>query len=188
MWEERPAYQRAQAKIIWVGLLLLLAGCAARSPTHRLPTTALPSRLDLYFERYCDYSGSLGIGFDPSQTYDYRFRQWLKMTSDPELKRLFVLQHLHREVECALADYQRGVLTTGKMSARPLTLEEWQSTRSGIRSQIDDLAAFSAFTNFSITTCAPLDRPDPGLDADWIGELRDKLRSVTNRPVAGPAP
>lgn len=87
-------------------LLLLLAGCSPDQPRSLRPIAPLPEGLDSYFERYCDYTGGLGIGFVPSHTYDFRFRQRLKTTHDPELKRLFVLDHLHGEVEFALDDFQ----------------------------------------------------------------------------------
>ena len=167
-------------------LALVIAGCAAHSPPSSRPAATLPPRLDSYFESYCDYTGGLGIGFVPSHTYDYRFRQRLKTAQDPELKRLFVLQHLHRDVEFALDDFKRGIVRTGKSSSRPLTLLEWQSTQQSIQTQIDDLAAYSAFTNFVSTTSDPLDPPDPSLDRNWVDGLRGKLRSITNAPAANP--
>jgi hypothetical protein len=163
---------------------LVVAGCTAHSPTNSPPAVALPPRLDSYFESYCDEVGNLGIGFDPSHTYDYRFRQHLKTTRDPELKRLFVLQHLHRDVEFALDDFQRGIVRTGQLESRPLTPSEWRSTQQSIQTQIDDLAAYSAFTNFVSTARDPLDPSDPSLDKDWIEELRGKLRSITNAPAS----
>jgi len=60
---------------------------------------SLPPRLDSYFEEYCDYTGNMGIGFVADHTWDYQFRHRLKTTTDPELKRLFVLQHLYADVE-----------------------------------------------------------------------------------------
>lgn len=144
----------------------------------------MPARLDSYFESYCDYTGGLGIGFDPSHTYDYRFRQRLKTTEDPELKRLFVLQNLHRDVEFALDDFEKGIVQTGKTSSRPLTLSEWQSTRRNIQTQIDDLATYTTFTDFASVGRDPLHPNDPRLDSMWIDDLRGRLRSVTNTPTA----
>ena len=156
----------------------------AHLPPYPLPTATLPPRLDSYFESYCDYTGGLGIGFVPSHTYDYRFRQRLKTSKDPELKRLFVLQHLHEDVEFALDDFQQGIVKTGKSSSRVLTLSEWQSTQRSIQTQINDLAAYSAFTNFATAIRDPMDPADPSLDTSWIEELRERLRSVTSAPAA----
>ncbi len=164
-------------------MMLLFAGCTKQTPLTPPPDVALPPRLDWYFENYCDYTGSLGIGFDPSHTYDYRFRQRLKTTLDPELKRLFVLQQLHRDVEYALDDFEKGIVRTGKSSSRPLTFSEWQSARQSIRTQIGDLDAYSAFSNFSKARPDRFDSPNPSLDSSWIEELRGKLRSVTNTPA-----
>jgi hypothetical protein len=165
--------------------MLLLAGCSRQTPpSSPVAAVALPPRLDSYFESYCDYTGGLGIGFDASQTYDYRFRQHLKETHDPELKRLFVLQHLHRDVEFALDDFEKGIVRTGNISSRPLSLSEWQDTRKSIQTQIDDLAMYYAFTNFAKVKRDPLDPPNPKSDSMWIEELRGKLRSITNAPAA----
>src|SRR4051812_48351155 len=109
--------------VLLIALVLAASGCS-KQPEHAASpsTVTLPPRLDSYFEQYCDYTGSLGIGFVAWHTYDYRFRQHLKETHDPELKRLFVLQHLNRDVEFALNDFEKGIVRTGKTSSRPLTL------------------------------------------------------------------
>jgi hypothetical protein len=164
--------------------LLLAAGCTKQTPPNFPSSVVLPPRLDSYFETYCDYTGGLGIGFVPSHTYDYRFRQGLKTTHDPELKRLFVLQHLHRDVEFALDDFEKGIVRTGKSSFKPLTSQEWQSTQRSIQTQIDDLAAYTAFTNFVTAVRDPLDPADPSLDSKWIEDLYRKLRGITNAPAA----
>ena len=53
-----------------------------------------------------------------------------------------------------------------------------------IQTQIDHLAAYSAFTNFSIARHDPLDPVDLSLDSSWIEKLRGRLRGVTNAPAA----
>jgi hypothetical protein len=169
----------------FVVLVIFFAGCA-EAPRVNSRDAALPPRLNSYFETYCDYTGGLGIGFDPSHTYDYRFRQHLKTVHDPELKRLFVLQNLHRNVEFALNDFERGIMQTGKSSSRPLTLSEWQSTRQNIETQINDLVTYSAFTNFAVASNNPFDQSDSGLDVIWIDELRARLHSITNIPASRP--
>src|SRR5208283_843825 len=121
-------------------LLLLLTSCGGQSPTSSQSAAALPPRLQSHFEDDCDYTGNLGIGFVPTHTYDYRFRQRLKTTQDVELKRLFVIQQLYRDIGFALDDFERGRIRIGQASYRPLTLSEWQSTRQSIQTQIDDLA------------------------------------------------
>ncbi|MEW6156823.1 MAG: hypothetical protein AB1813_05285 [Verrucomicrobiota bacterium] len=169
-----------------IALLLAANGCSNQSeqaaPTSPTSSVVLPPRLDSYFEYYCDYTGSLGIGFDASQTYDYRFRQHLKETRDPELKRLFVLQHLHRDVELALEEFEKGIVRTGKPASRPLTLPEWREKQMSIQRQMDDLAAYSAFTNFATARHDPFDPPEPKMDSMWIEELLGKFRSITNAP------
>jgi hypothetical protein len=67
----------------------------------------------------------MGIGFAGWDTYLYRFHQQLRTTSDPELKRLFVLANLHREVDLALDNFAMGIVIIGQSSSRPLTLSEW---------------------------------------------------------------
>jgi hypothetical protein len=166
-------------------MVVAIGGCSQQPERVRSANASLPLGLDSYFERYCDYTGGLGIGFVPSHTYDYQFRQHLKATHDPELKRLFVLQHLHRDVEFALNDFKAGIRRTGKSSSQPLTFSEWQSTQERIRSQIDDLAIYVAFTNFASVQHDPFTRIDPNLDESWIDELRGTLRSVTNAPANG---
>lgn len=166
-------------------LVLVTSGCSDRPQSAAPSTTAtLPPRLNSYFEQYCDYTGGMGIGFDASQTYDFRFRQHLKATQDPELKRLFVLQHLHRDVEFALRDFEQGILRTGKSSTRPLTPPEWRDTREAIESRIDDLATYYAFTNFATRYRDPLASHDPTLDSNRVEELRGDLRRISNAPTA----
>jgi hypothetical protein len=171
-----------RAPAISFALVVLLGGCATQQ--SRNSPVALPLRLDSYFEDYCDYTGSLGIGFVAWHTFDYRFRQHLKATQDPELKRLFVLQNLHRDVEISLREFGAGIVVTGKTSSRPLTLSEWRSTQQRIQTQIDDLAAYTAFTNFATVSHDTMDRSDRTLDASWVEELRETLRSITNAPAA----
>jgi hypothetical protein len=168
----------------YVALFALLSGCATHPPHVSPDAAALPFRLDSYFEDYCDYTGSLGIGFEAWHTYDYRFRQHLKTTPDPELKRLFVLRHLFSDVESELRDFERGIVRTGKTSSRALTLSEWQSTQQRIQARIADLSAYSACTNISTVSADPMDRSDPALEASWVEELRETLRSITNAPAA----
>lgn len=168
-----------------MALLVAVSGCLKQGEQAVTPSTVvMPPRLDSYLEQYCDYTGSLGIGFDASHTYDYRFRQHLKATHDPEIKRLFVLQHLHRDVELALGDFEKGIIRTGKTSSRPLTLSEWQNKRKEIQAQIDDLATYSAFTNFATMDRDPLNPLNPKLDTMWIEELNGKLRGISNSQAA----
>src|SRR5262252_3026349 len=97
-----------RTSVLMLALVLAASGCSKQPERTAQPSTShLPPRLDSYFEDYCDYTGGMGIGFVASHTYDYRFRQHLKETHDPELKRLFVLQHLHRDVEFALGDFEK---------------------------------------------------------------------------------
>jgi hypothetical protein len=168
----------------YLALLLILAGCDSHPPPSSPPTAALPPGLDSYFKLYCGYTGGMGIGFVADHTYDYRFRQHLRMTSDPELKRLFVLEHLHRDVDIALDDFEKGIVMTGKSASVPLTPAEWQGTREKIEAQINDLAVYSAFTRFSTVSDDSMIPSDPNLDTAWLEELRERLRSVTLDPAA----
>src|ERR1043165_7621946 len=124
-----------------IGAMLLfslaLAGC---SDKHQPPATqaALPDRMQSRFEDYCDETGNLGIGFVAWHTYDYRFRQCLKRTQDPELKRLYVLENLHRDTQLALDDLEKGIIRTGQTSSRPLAAPEWLAARQRILQQIED--------------------------------------------------
>ena len=100
------------------------------------------TKLDTYFTQYCNDTGGLGIGFVASHTYDYKFRQRLKSTTDPELKRLFVLQHLYRDVDSKIRDYERGQIRVGKVDYRKMTPEETETARKELLVMLDDLAAF----------------------------------------------
>jgi hypothetical protein len=171
-------------------LFVTLLGCSEKPPSvaSRSPAAAqaaLPDGLQSYFEACCDDTGSLGIGFVAWHTYDYRFRQYLKRTQDPELKRLYVLENLHRDTGLALNDLQKGIIRTGKSSSRPLTAAEWQAAHESILQQIEDLGRYTTFTNYATTTRDPMDSPDPHL-MFWVQDLRETLRSITNAPGANP--
>ncbi len=100
------------------------------------------SKLDTYFEHYCDYTGGLGIRFVASHTYDYKFRQHLKETKDTELKRLFVLQHLYRDVDFDMRDYERGEIRVGKVKYRKMTKAEMEAAKTKLLEMLDDLEKF----------------------------------------------
>jgi hypothetical protein len=137
----------------------MLCGCASHQahPT----STVRDAKLDGYFERYCDYTGGMGVGFVASHTYDFEFRQHLKTTQDAELRRLFVWQQLYREVDFAISDFECGIVMTGKSSSRQMTAEERASTRLSIMERLDDLARF--------------DTGDPQRE---IAEFRERLSRV----------
>ena len=100
------------------------------------------TRLQMYFERYCDYVGGLGIGFVASHTYDYKFRQHLKTTDDQELKRLFVLQRLYLEVDLAMHDYEAGQIRIGKSEYRQMTADEKIDAKNLLLEKLQDLERF----------------------------------------------
>src|SRR5687768_15965464 len=104
--------------------VLVIFLCCGHNESQSQETALEKSKLDTYFERYCDYTGGLGIRHVASHTYDYKFRQHLKETKDPELKRLFVLQHLYRELDFAMRDYERGEIRVGKVEYRKMTQTE----------------------------------------------------------------
>jgi hypothetical protein len=93
-------------------LCLVSIGCSQKPP--QAPSVALPNGLQSRFEDYCDYTGGLGIGFVAWHTYDYRFRQHLKRTQDPELKRLYVLENLHRGTAVAIDNLETDQMQTGR--------------------------------------------------------------------------
>jgi hypothetical protein len=137
-------------------------------------------------ESYCDSTGGRGIGFEPSHTYDYRFRQRLKTRQAPELRRLFVLHHLHLDFEFQLKDFEKGAVRPGKSSYRPLALAEGESTPDSMGNQIDDLASYTTLINFSTTSVDLLAPCDPALEVIWIEHLGGRLRKATNAPVTHP--
>jgi hypothetical protein len=169
---------------ICLTLAFLLSGCATPPTGKGRAGATLPPRLDSYFEEYCDYTGNMGIGFSPDHTWDYEFRHRLKGTADPELKRLFVLQNLYRDVEFALRDLDAGKIRTGQAEYRPLTADEWLVTRGEIQRKIDDLTAYASFTNFTGSSFDPMYKPDPSLDLARVDNLRQQLRGITNAPAA----
>jgi hypothetical protein len=123
-----------QSAALCVAIVFLIAGVAGgQQPSES------DAALDRHFDRYCDYTGGLGIGFVPSHTYDYQFRQRLKKSEDRELKRLFVLQHLYRDVELAVSDFEEGVIHIGKGERRAMTAEERVSVGKQILEKLDDL-------------------------------------------------
>ena len=84
----------------------------------------------------------MGIGVVASHTYDYRFRQHLKSTNDPELKRLFVLWHLYRELDSAMRYYQEGRISFGKGQYRKMTADEKAVAKKELLEILDDLETF----------------------------------------------
>ena len=117
------------------------------------------SKLDTYFVRYCDYTGGMGIGFVASHSYDFKFRQHLKETKDPELKRLFVLQHLYGDLDVAMSHYERGEIRVGKAEYRKMTLAETVTAKKRLMEMLDDLEKF-----------------DPRDSEREIAEVRTKLK------------
>jgi hypothetical protein len=99
-------------------------------------------KLDKYFNRFCDYTGGMGIGFVSTHTYDLAFRQQLKKSQDPELKRFFVLKNLFVEIQFDIDEYQKGVKRVGKTEYQPLTPEEKTQARQQILETLHDLDAF----------------------------------------------
>ena len=107
-----------------------------------LPETQDVSKLQEYFERYCDDDESLGIGFVAWHTYDHKFRQHLKNTNDEELKRLFVLRHLYQHVDFALSDFEENKIQIGKNMSRKMTDDEKKERREEILGMLDDIEEF----------------------------------------------
>jgi hypothetical protein len=139
----------------------VMVACLCCGTKVTLAQNAAPqtSKLDTYFEQYCNYTGGLGIGFVASHTYDYKFRQHLKETKDTELKRLFVLQHLYRDVALDMRDYERGEIRVGKVEYRKMTKAETEAAKTRLLEMLDDLERF-----------------DPKDPEDEIARNRSKLK------------
>ena len=112
------------------------------------------TRLNKYFNRFCDYTGGLD-----NMSVDYAFRQQLKKTKDEELKRLFVLKHLYREVRFDMDDYVKEHIRIGKTEIRSMTDKEKSQAKEKILQKLDDLEMF-----------------DPGDPKGEIAEHRNKLK------------
>jgi hypothetical protein len=149
-------------KCISILLALSLAHCCCgEEPAKPVAPSTLDAKLNARFEHYCDYTGNLGIGFVASDTYDYKFRQRLKATKDPELKRLFVLQHLYRGVGSGISTFEEGIVITGKNVSRKMTPQERASTRAEISKTLLELTEL-----------------DPGDPEREIAKLRDRLSRI----------
>lgn len=144
---------------LWGLFVLIVCLCCGHNDTHAQDSAPKKSKLDTYFERYCNYTGGLGIGFVASHTYNFKFRQHLKKTKDPELKRLFVLQHLYDDVDLAMRDYERGEIRVGKVEYRKMTQAEMEAAKKQLVAMLDDLAEF-----------------DPDDSEHEIAENRSKLK------------
>ena len=115
------------------GAFAQIAPSSAKSGAGVPPESAM---LQSHFERYCDYRGGLPIG-----SYDIKFRQQLKLTDDNELKRLFVLKHLYRDLDAAMRDFRVGEVRVGKVGYRVMTDAERVAARRKISKLLDDLKA-----------------------------------------------
>jgi hypothetical protein len=137
---------------------LLFSGCACKQAST---ARAHDPKLDSYFERYCDYTGGLGIFHVPADRADYEYRQRLKKTRDVEVKRVLVVQHLYPETSSAISDYERGVVMIGKGVYRPMTAKERASARASINERLDDLSRY-----------------EPGDPEGKIAQLRERMRKA----------
>ena len=90
--------------------------------------------LQSHFLRYCDYQAGL-----PDGSYDLKFRQQLKLTDDNELKRLFVLKHLYRDLGFAERDFHAGRVRVGKVEYRAMTDPEREAAKRKVSKMLDDL-------------------------------------------------
>ena len=95
------------------------------------------SRLNKYFNRFCDYTGGLD-----DMSVDYAFRQQLKKTKDEELKRLFVLKHLYREVRFEMDDYEKERIRIGKTAYRSMNEKEKSQAKEKVVEKLNDLEMF----------------------------------------------
>jgi hypothetical protein len=136
------------------------------------------------FEEYCDGHGS--SGFEAWDTLDYQFRQRLKRTQDPELKRLYVLSKLHMQATLVVSGLENTVEAAGHGGSPPMTPSELHAAQQRILELIEELAAYTSFTNFATASRRPLDIADPAVNPKWVEELRARLRSLTSNPAANP--
>jgi len=124
-------------------------------------TPEVNARLDSYFHRYCDYIGNMAPGFVAWHNYDFAYRHRLSITEDAELKRLYVLSHLYREVDRAIRELEKGSVNLGKNEFRDMTPAEEAAARARIAQGIEDLAQF-----------------DPGDPTGEIGRFSERLQQV----------
>jgi hypothetical protein len=115
------------------------ASQAAFAQQNSLKPDQIEEKINKYFERFCDYTGGLGIQHVPNHAYDYAFRQQLKQTKDLELKRLYVLQHRFREIDWSIHDYRVGEIRIDKVNKRKLTEAEKADLRKQILADLDEL-------------------------------------------------
>jgi hypothetical protein len=127
--------------LVFLGTLIL-NGC---SPIHTPPSIhAENQQLEDYVNRYCSYTGNMGIGIDASDTYEYAFRQRLAKSKDPELLRLFVLWHLYDEVQNAIEQLDLRTVRIGQNLWRPMTPMEYETERLRILGELENLSQFDA--------------------------------------------
>ena len=84
----------------------------------------------------------MAVGFVAWHTYDHKFRQRLKTTADPEMKRLFVLKNLYQRAGYDLALFEQGEIDLGKGMRRKMSPEERRATFARISRLLDDLMLF----------------------------------------------
>ena len=154
---------------IALALALAFCGCTHTTPRREMPKA--DRKLDDYFQRYCGYTGNLGIGFVASHTYDYKYRQRLARTEDPELKRLYVLYHLYEDVDNDISELEQGKIRIGKNEWRDMSQEERDVARAKIVVCIDDLTRF-----------------DPGDPEGDIGKFKGRLQEAVATPAAERSP
>lgn len=77
-----------------------------------------------YLEQFANYTGGMGIGFVPEDTYDFAFRQAVLNSKDVELQRAFILQKLPFRISSILDDLKKNQKMIGKAQYRDLTPAE----------------------------------------------------------------
>jgi hypothetical protein len=132
--------------------ILCLVGCSSNKKEVVAHDEPLPPKLEEYFIRYCGYV-SPGTGIVGWETFDYRFRQQLTETEDPELIRLYVIYEMFIEFGHEVRLLEEGNKRVGKVEYMPLSWEEKQKVRSQLLEQITDLKRFISFTDYA----TPLD-------------------------------
>ena len=160
---------------IAVLVALLMFGCS-RGVQHTPPKDhPMPDRFDHYLQGYADALDNRDIGGSPRDTYHYRIRQQIKKSDDPELKRVYVMYEMHMSLNQSIRHFEEGIVMTGQDSSRCMTPDEWQTKRQELLARVNDLAAYTAFTNYQTRTPDIMDESTFEKEVEWVEELRQRI-------------
>ena len=99
-----------------ITLLVLYTSCASQSELGPLEKK--------YLSRFGNYTGNMGLGFVPEDTFDYNFRQTIVNSKDKKVQKAFILDRLPREINYILRSLRDGRRNIGKGVYRKLHEKE----------------------------------------------------------------